>query len=185
MESYLEFTVLTATHIIDAFKASSKDETRPQLNGVHLFNQSTDLVIEATDGHVLVTKTLIEQSNEKLDEKGIIVNKDFIDLLKYHVKTAKKNKHLAIKVPLSTIHLIDREYPRTAPIIPRNAEVVHSIKVNAKLLKQAIDALNPTDRNNSITLEFLADNVNKPMILRANNMSEASEALALVMPLKI
>ncbi len=111
-------------------KAQSKDESRYYMQGINLHVKGSQVVCEATDGHVLA-RTLIDPVNPVEDTFKAFLRTDIVSFLQSQIKKQKtpveitvENDNVTIKTLLSTINYSTKgiSFPDTREILRTQSE---------------------------------------------------------------
>jgi len=142
--------------------ATSADETKRILTGVHFVSAPDSLEFAATDGHRLsVIKTLVEDGQEfvaTIPAKALITLEKLIGNQDLPITMRADNSNAIFELPNGTLitRLLDGTYPNYRQLIPTSLE--RKITVERKLLVSALERISVlADQKNNI-VKITVDN---------------------------
>lgn len=131
------------------------DELRPIMTGIHLVNNSDELIIEATDAHMLGRIKLDSISDYSID---IVIPSAVSKITKYFEETTVmsfSDKNITIKSDTIkyTLRLIEGKYPNVEAVLPDITEA-SSISIDRKYLMNVINRMNISVKNETGKIAF-------------------------------
>jgi len=183
----LSFTLPIKT-VLEGIKqttfASSSDETKQVLTGVHFAGNNTDLEMAATDGHRLsVFHAIAEESDLKANTMEVTIPSRTLQYLEKMIEVKKANE-LVVSIDDDHIsfvfggnRLISRrlsgEYPRYNQLIPTKFE--NKLTVNRKSLLASLDVVSVlSDKNN---VKFIVDKTTESLTVTAESQTGNAKQL--------
>lgn len=137
-------------HLQIAAKCVGKDELRPVLSGIHIFNSDGHILIEATNAQIAYRNELINADFEPR-KKILFGNADIL------VRALKMSDHEVVDVIATDsvvffnirnitvgIRQIDGVYPRVDAVFPK--KFPHSITIDAEKLRNCLAKVSKTER---------------------------------------
>lgn len=181
----------TLETILKCFEASSKDETRINLNTVRLGMTKNQQLVESCDGHILARHYINEpklnlENDLLIDSIGKTRIKNFLKEYKYaneflleiekhnHIKLFTTKKNDGIILPL-----VFREYPKTDSVIPKRESGIE-ISFNPELLIKLYKSLNGEKRHPKVKFIINKDTPDMSPIL----VESGKDNLGVLMPIK-
>ena len=181
--------------LLQTFEASSKDETRINLNTVRLGrNQDGVMVLDGCDGHILARHYIVEEF--ELDE-SILIHKVGKSKLSGFLKTNKSYNMFDIDLDVETnrnlriytkdqrdgiiMPVVFREYAKIDAVIPTKLkeEDILEISINPELLMRLYKSLNKGSRIPRVVLKVNKNNNTTPIMV-----SSGESNLGIIMPVR-
>ena len=131
------------------------DELRPIMTGIHLVNNSDELIIEATDAHMLGRIKLDSISDDSID---IVIPSAVSKITKYFEETTVmtfSDKNITIKSDTIkyTLRLIEGKYPNVESVLP-DITKADSISIDRKYLINVINRMNISVKDERCKIAF-------------------------------
>ena len=171
----------TVDIILRAMNASSKDETRKNLNGVNVRRAETkgEIYIEAVNGHIAFRKKVedfgaynqVEESIIISNEKRTLTNLKFI--LKEYASTEypfQVNDH-DVLIAGEKLRTVAREFVKLDMVIPKyKDDDVTTVTLNADYIMQLAKTIETNGRApKKLTFRINKDNNLKPVVINQND----------------
>ncbi|MFZ8932364.1 MAG: hypothetical protein ACO2ZP_00500 [Bacteriovoracaceae bacterium] len=187
----------TIEALIRINEASSKDETRMYLNGVHFKNTGNKVQLTATDGHVLAREK-IDMGVESLEDSEYIIHREDIPDLKKLLKSNKTAMYFNF-IPSPTgssinivfgdemrfLRVIEREFPKAdaviSPVENKKDDDLYEFTINPDLVKKLMKAL---IKQKGKGLTFMLDTKNNLCPIEVRTTDHSQENIAIIMPMK-
>ena len=163
--------------------ATSKDETKRILTGVHFVSTSESLEFAATDGHRLsVLKTTVDNGQEftaTIPHRALTTLDRLIGNQDLPIAVTADNANAIFTLPNGTLvtRLLDGTYPRYDQLIPKTFE--RKVVVERKLLVSALEriAVLADTKNNIVKITVDATGQEVSLSVESPDVAAGSESL--------
>jgi DNA polymerase III sliding clamp (beta) subunit (PCNA family) len=167
--------------IVRISKSASTDQTRPNINVVHVIKRGDSILVEAVDGYILARQELVGDISS-ISEEGISIWSHDMPNLKKFIKTHKafntfyanieSHKITIYPVGLSdslVIGLTEREFPRVDIVIPKDRPNTVTVGINPEYLMTLFESLKTDKRQCNVELSFDLNNLLAPVTVKVLN----------------
>jgi hypothetical protein len=185
--------------ILKSFEASSKDETRPFLNGVRIGkDKDGQSLVEACDGHILSRHYVDEDFTQEIiiDKTSKASLKSFLNSNKQERvflldDNTEENKHLKVLTMDNRegviLPVIFKDYAKTDSVIPKyndkTQEDYLEFSFNPKLLEKLYKSMQGNNSHPRVTFKIRKENsATSPIIVEASNSLDVN--IGVLMPVR-